>query len=55
MYSLAVVLYELLTGKKPFVGDNLQDLMNRILRFEPLAPSAARPELPKSLDACCGR
>jgi eukaryotic-like serine/threonine-protein kinase len=51
MYSLAVVLYELLTGKKPFVGDNLQDLMNRILRFEPLAPSAARPELPKSLDA----
>ena len=51
MYSLAVVLYELLTGKKPFVGDNMQDLMNRILRFEPLAPSAARPELPKSLDA----
>jgi serine/threonine protein kinase len=51
MYSLGVVLYELLTGKRPFVGDNIQDLMNRILKFEPLPPSAARPDLPKSLDA----
>jgi serine/threonine protein kinase len=51
MYSLGVVLYELLTGKRPFVGDNMQDLMNRILKFEPLPPSAARPDLPKSLDA----
>jgi serine/threonine protein kinase len=51
MYSLAVVLYELLTGKRPFAGDNLQDLMNQILKFEPLAPSAVRAELPKSIDA----
>jgi hypothetical protein len=51
MYSLAVVLYELLTGKRPFAGDNLQDLMNKILKFEPLAPSGLRAELPKSIDA----
>jgi serine/threonine protein kinase len=51
MYSLGVVLYELLTGKRPFGGENLQELMNRILKFEPLPPSAARAELPKSIDA----
>jgi CRP-like cAMP-binding protein len=45
------VLYELLTGKRPFGGENLQELMNRILKFEPLPPSAARAELPKSIDA----
>jgi eukaryotic-like serine/threonine-protein kinase len=51
MYSLGVVLYELLTGKRPLGGENLQELMNRILKFEPLPPSAARAELPKSIDA----
>ena len=51
MYSLGVVLYELLTGKKPFAAANLEDLIARILKFEPLPPSEARAELPKSLDA----
>ena len=51
MYSLGVVLYELLTGKRPFVGDNLEELIAKILKHEPLPPSALRPELPKSIDA----
>jgi serine/threonine protein kinase len=51
MYSLGVVLYELLTGKKPFLGDNLEDLIAKILRLEPPAPSALRSGLPKSIDA----
>jgi eukaryotic-like serine/threonine-protein kinase len=50
MYSLGVVLYELLTGKRPFTGPSLDDLLNQILKFEPLAPSAVRNELPKPLD-----
>jgi serine/threonine protein kinase len=51
MYSLGVVLYELLTGKRPFAGANLEDLIAKILKFEPLPPSEARPELPKSIDS----
>ena len=51
MYSLGVVLYELLTGKKPFLGNNLEDLINKILKVDPPAPSALRSGLPKPLDA----
>ncbi len=51
MYSLGVVLYELLTGKRPFAGANLEGLIAHILRHEPLPPSELRPELPKALDA----
>jgi serine/threonine protein kinase len=51
MYSMGVVLYELLTGKRPFSGKNLDELMAHILRHEPVPPSGVRSELPKALDA----
>jgi eukaryotic-like serine/threonine-protein kinase len=51
MYALGVVLYELLTGKRPFIGANLEDLIAKILKHEPLPPSEARPELPKAIDS----
>jgi serine/threonine protein kinase len=51
MYSLGVVLYELLTGKRPFAGANLEELIAKILKHEPLPPSEVRTELPKSIDA----
>ena len=51
MYSFGVVLYELLTGKKPFMADKLEALMNLILKTEPAAPSALRSALPKQIDA----
>lgn len=49
-FSLAVVLYELLTGEKPFVGDTLPIIMNKVLKVEPLPPSDLNILLPKELD-----
>ncbi len=49
-FSLAVVLYELLTGEKPFVGDTLHVIMHKVLRTEPLPPSDLNIRLPKELD-----
>jgi eukaryotic-like serine/threonine-protein kinase len=51
MYSLGVVLYELLVGRRPYVAENLEALINKILTLEPLPPSEAKPGLPRELDA----
>ena len=51
MYSLGVVLYELLTGRRPFLAENIDTLLAKILKAEPAPPSALRPALPKALDA----
>jgi serine/threonine protein kinase len=50
MYSLGVVLYELLTGKRPFVADSLEGLVKKILTETPAPPSSLRKDLPKDID-----
>jgi serine/threonine protein kinase len=50
MYSLGVVLYELLTGKRPFVADGLEALVKKILMENPAPPSSLRKGLPKDID-----
>jgi hypothetical protein len=51
MYSLGVVMYQLLTGRLPFNASSHASLMYQILNHEPPTPRTARPELPGALEA----
>jgi serine/threonine protein kinase len=51
MFSLGVVLYELFTGKRPFVADTLPELFRKILNDPPAAPSSLREGVSKDVDA----
>jgi len=51
MYSLGVVLYELLAGRRPFEAESLEMLVQKILQQDPAPPSSLRKELPKEIDA----
>jgi len=49
IYSIGVVLYEAVTGSKPFSGDSEFSVMLAHLGEEPLAPNALEPALPLGL------
>lgn len=50
MYCLGVVLYELFTGKRPFIADSITELMRQILFEIPAPPSQCNPALPRDMD-----
>jgi serine/threonine-protein kinase len=51
LYSLGIVLYEMLTGKVPFTGDAPVEIAMKHLTAVPQPPSKLRPDVPHDLDA----
>ncbi len=50
IFSLGVILYEMLTGRTPFEGANVTALMYQIVNFAPPAPGALNGAVPELLD-----
>ena len=50
LFSLGVVLYELVTGRPPFPGSNVGEIIDRILRAQPEALARFNYEVPPELE-----
>ena len=55
IYSLGVILYEMLTGRPPFVSSSAADVLRQVLSDPPVPPRRLRRELPRDLEAVCQR
>jgi hypothetical protein len=52
VYSIGVILYELLTGEVPFRG-NVRMMLHQVLNDEPTAPRRLNDQAPRDLEAIC--
>jgi len=50
IFSLGVIIYEMLTGSAPFSGVDINAIMFQIVNFAPPAPSSVNPGVPQMLD-----
>ena len=50
IFSFGVVLYEMVSGRRPFAGDSRASLMAAIVAAEPPALSSLQPQAPASLE-----
>jgi WD40 repeat protein/predicted Ser/Thr protein kinase len=53
IYSLGAVLYHLVTGRPPFQGETVQDVLLQAQTAEPIVPSRLNPRVPGDLETIC--
>jgi serine/threonine protein kinase len=55
LFSLGVVLYEMITGVRPFAGNSLGEVCAQILTDNPVPPSKRNPSIPAAFDRIIAR
>lgn len=50
IFALGTVLYEICTGKKPFTGDNVSAIINKVINEDPQDATSLNPDLPEAFN-----
>src|SRR6516164_853780 len=53
VYSIGALMYELITGRPPFLANSLQETLLRIQNNQPVSPRALNPALHRDLETIC--
>lgn len=53
LFSLGVILYEMVTGKRPFAGSSPPEVLHLVVTADPVLPRRIQPDLPAELERIC--
>jgi serine/threonine-protein kinase len=53
VYSLGAILYECLSGERPFRAESALETLNQVVSAEPVPPRRVNPQVPPDLEAIC--
>ena len=53
VYALGAILYEILTGRPPHLGERVAEVLAKVLTEEPVPPRRVNSKVPRDLEAVC--